>query len=102
MFDLPALGKLLTAEDFDPYVGAMFSVASEPQAASIQLVSVKPLISGALAHRAAFSLFFRSSPQISMVSGAYMMSCGGFGPLHIHLTPVLSPPGERLYEAVFA
>lgn len=102
MFELPKLDRLLTAEDFAPWVGAAFNAATMPEPVSIQLVRITPLRVSSLAHRAGFSLFFRSRPDVLLMDGTYSMRCGRFGPLDIHLTAVMSPPGEQLYEAVFS
>lgn len=102
MYDLPKLDRLLTAEDFAPWAGRMFTFATDPEPLAIQLVRITPLRASSLAHRAAFSLFFRSRPDVLLIDGLYTVRCGRFGPLDMHLTAVMSPPGERLYEAVFS
>ena len=102
MYDLPKLDRLLTAEDFAPWVGRMFTLASDPEPVAIQLIRITPRMASSLAHRAAFSLFFRSRPEVLLIDGLYAVRCGRFGPLDMHLTAVMSPPGERLYEAVFS
>jgi hypothetical protein len=101
MFDLPKLDRVLTAEVFEPWIGRPFVVATDPEPVSIQLLRVNRRLGPKFALRTPFSLIFRTPMDIFLVDGIYMIRCESCGPHEIFLSPVLSPPGERLYEAAF-
>jgi hypothetical protein len=101
MFDLPKLDLILTAEDFEPWVGRAVTVAADPEPVAIQLLRVVRKPASPIALRMPFSLIFGSTPDILLVDGTYSMKCGSRGPYEIFMVPIVSPPGQRLYEAVF-
>ena len=102
MYQLPKLDQLLSVEDFEPWLGAVFTLDADPDPVSIQLIKIAPRMTTSLSHRkVAFSLIFRSQPDVMLLDGIYAMTSGRFGPVNVHITPVMSPPGERHYEAVF-
>ncbi len=101
MFELPKLDRLLTAEDFAPWVGADVHGGRHPEPVYIQLAQITPLRVSSLAYRDGVQPVLPSRPDVLLVDGTYAIRCGRFGPLDIHLTAVISPPGEQIYEAVF-
>ncbi|MGC1304800.1 MAG: hypothetical protein WA840_20720 [Caulobacteraceae bacterium] len=101
MYELPKLERVLTAEDFEPWVGRPFAVETEPEPVSIQLLSVDRRPASRFAIRPPFKLVFRSAADVLLIDGLYRMKCDRCGPHEIFLGPILSPPGQRLYEAVF-
>lgn len=101
MFELPKLERILTAEDFEPWVGRPFAVEADPEPVSIDLLSLVRGAAHPLAIRTPFKLTFRSAPDALLIDGLYTMRCDRFGPVEVFMTPLLSPPGQRLYEAIF-
>ncbi len=91
----------MTAEDFEPWVGRMVTVAAEPEPVAIQLLRVVRKLGSPLMLRAPFSLIFSSPLDVLLVDGIYSMKCGSRGPYDVFIVPVLSLPGQRHYEAVF-
>ncbi len=101
MYDLPSVGRLLTADDFEPWIGKDFVAQATPEPVAIQLLRVNRKLASVFSRRAPFNLVFGSMADVLLIGGTYSLTCGGFGPHELFLTPIVSPPGERLYEAVF-
>ena len=101
MFELPKLERLLTAEDFEGWVGQPVRLDTRPEPVVIELNAVVRRLGSRLAHRVPFSLFFRSSWNVILVDGVYVMSCGRSGPYEVALTPITPEPPLRIYQAVF-
>jgi hypothetical protein len=101
MYDIPKLDQVLTAEHFEPWLGRAVTVVAEPEPVAIQLLRIVRQPGSPLLLRAPFSLIFGSAPDILLVDGIYSMQCGSRGPYEVFIAPVVSPPGQRHYEAVF-
>ena len=101
MHELPQLEGLLSAEDFEPWIGQMFVAETDPEPVSIRLEGVERRPASPFAIRAPFNLVFRSPMDVLLVDGIYKLRCDRFGPHDIFLTPIVSPPGQRLYAAIF-
>jgi hypothetical protein len=101
MFELPKLDRVLTPEDFEPWVGRSFTAQTDPEPVAIQLVRVERKLASQFAIRPPFTLVFRTPADVLLIDGLYTVSCDRCGPHEIFLAPILSPPGQRFYEAVF-
>lgn len=94
----------MVLEEFTPLVGRAFDVDCTPAAVAIILVEASPSRHPGPTDRPAFSLLFRSGPDIMLVSGIYTMRNQSFGPDAIHIAPVQPPFGAEpgyYYEAIF-
>ena len=101
MYELPKLERILTADDFEPWIGRPFTVEADPEPIAVQLLRVDRHPISRFAIRPSFKLVFRSAADVLLIDGLYRMTCGRSGPHEVFLVPILSPPGQRLYEAVF-
>jgi hypothetical protein len=101
MYELPKFDRLLTAEDFEPFVGRTFEAETHPAPVSLELFKLERKLASSLVLRQPFILFFRTSWNVILVDGLYKLRCGRFGPHEVFITPILAPPGERLYQGGF-
>ena len=96
--------RAIGIHEFEPLVGQKILVDCTPRTAELLLVEVKPLRQHPDSDRIPFSLLFRSSGAILLVSESYAMRSGDFGPELIFITPINAPMGGvpgHYYEAVF-
>ena len=95
--------RLLTPEDFEPWVGRKVRVATIPEPVEITLASIqrRGVLRG-FDVRDPFSLFFESPLEVYLLDGTYDLDCGKGGPHSILLTQLQPHPDRRVYQAVFA
>ncbi|SFK52183.1 hypothetical protein SAMN03159338_4441 [Sphingomonas sp. NFR04] len=94
--------RLLTPQDFAPWLGQKVRVATLPEPVEITLERIErrsPMRGFDM--REPFSLFFESPLHVFLIDGTYDLDCGKGGPHFILLTQ-LQPADRRFYEAVFA
>lgn len=91
-------------EEFTPLVGRTILADCTPTPVSLTLIEAVSSRHPGNTDRPSFSLLFRSAPDALLVSGAYAIRCGNFGPEVIHLSPTLQPRGAEpgyYYQAIF-
>jgi hypothetical protein len=93
--------RLMTPEDFEPWLGKMVRVATEPAPVEVKLVRLQRSAWHARDFREPFALFFESSLSVYLLDMAYEFDCGQGGPYSIFITQLQPLPGARLYQAVF-
>ena len=95
--------RLLTPEDFDPWVGKKVRINTLPNPVEVTLAGVTrhPRLIG-IDTREPFSLFFDSHPNIMLMDATYEFDCGRGGPHQIHITQLMRSPNQRHYEAIFS
>lgn len=96
--------RLVTPEDFQPWVGRKVRVNTLPKPVEVLLerIEVTPRLPGALDFRQPFSLFFESSLDVVLLSATYEFDCGTGGPHQIFISALLPKPNARVYQAAFA
>jgi len=97
MYSLPDLGPLLTAADFEPYLGKIFLVDAQPKPLEIRLERIAVLPGDAAMMRQPFTLIFTSPWSELLIAANYRMQPSGGGPFEFVLTPTQTAPGERRY-----
>jgi len=95
--------RLLTPEDFTPWIGKTVKVNTLPNAIELKLehVQVTPRFSAALDYRQPFTLIFEAPLNVVLLDLAYEMDCGRGGPHSIFISQKPPLPDRRVYEAVF-
>lgn len=101
MYELPKLERMLTAEDFDPLVGQMFQAETDPEPVSLLLFKLERKLASSIVQRQPFILFFRTPHNVLLMDGLYRLRCGRKGPFEVFITPILAPPGDRIYQGGF-
>ncbi|MHB8284489.1 MAG: DUF6916 family protein [Caulobacteraceae bacterium] len=101
MFDLPKLEHLLTADDFEPWIGQAFQVAADPAPVQIELISLSRRAAAFMTYRQPFVLVFRSAWSVLLVDGLYTLSRDCLGPHAIFLAALAPTSTQRLYQATF-
>ena len=99
---LPPDLKLLTAGDFEPFIGQTFRVEASPEALEIQLDAVerRPRLTWML--REPFTLLFSTPSSVLLEEGSYRMQPEGGEPLDIYVIPIQELSSDRrAYQAVF-
>ena len=95
--------RLLTPEDFQPWIGKPVRVAAVPR--PIELVLERIEHRARLAGtdlRQPFSLFFESEPGAYLLDATYQFDCGRGGPHPIYITQLMPTAPRRLYQPVFS
>ncbi|MBX9815944.1 MAG: hypothetical protein A4S12_13275 [Proteobacteria bacterium SG_bin5] len=91
-------------DEFTPLLGKEFRVDCTPAEVPLVLTEAYPIRDSGLADRPPFMLIFRSPPEAVLITGGYVMRCGGWGPEIIHIEQVAAlkdaEPGHY-YQAVF-
>ncbi len=92
---------LLSAEDFEPWVGRSVRLATVPHPIEVTLLRIarKPLQPGL--EREPFVLYFQSPPDVILIDATYEMDCGKGGPHNICISQKRPYTDRRIYEAVF-
>jgi len=93
--------RLMTPENFEPWVGKMVRVATAPTPVEVRLARLQRHVWTAHDLRAPFSLFFEAPDSVYLLDMAYEFDCGHGGPYSIFITQLQPQPGSRLYQAVF-
>lgn len=95
--------RLLTPEDFEPWVGRKVRVNTLPEPVEVTLdrVERRPTLR-ALDFREPFSLFFDAPLSIYLMDAIYEFDCGAGGPHEIAISQLSPSSDRRHYEAVFA
>ncbi len=91
-------------EEFAPMVGEVLLADCQPRPAELVLVEARPSKNRAVFDRLAFTLIFRSKPEVQLVEAAYKLRCGEFGPELVHIIPIGPLAGDvpgNYYQAVF-
>ena len=104
MADPQPLPRQIPIEEFLPLVGKAFEVKCDPANVSLTLTEAIPGRHRAFDDRPPYTLIFHSAPQILLVDGLYVMTCGAFGPDTIFISPIIAAPGSApgyYYQAVF-
>jgi hypothetical protein len=104
MTDTAPLPRQIKIEEFLPLIGQVFDVKCDPKNVSLTLTEATPGRQRAFDDRPPFTLIFHSSPNILLVDGLYVMTCGGFGPDSVFIVPTIAHPGAApgyYYQAVF-
>lgn len=106
MSDTILLPRPIYLEEFLPLKGHRFVVHCDPKAAHLDLVDIRQRPSVPGAQRQAFTLVFRSAPDVLLVPGLYQMRTDGFGPDVIYIEQTGRPADAgvdtgRYYQAVF-
>lgn len=95
--------RAIAIDEFMPMIGQTMLADCTPHPAELLLVKVDPF-PHQFSARIPFTLVFRSSADIQLVSGMYALRCGEFGPEMVFIEPTLPPrdsaPGNY-YQAVF-
>ncbi|WP_448662082.1 DUF6916 family protein [Sphingomonas sp. CJ20] len=94
--------RLVTPEDFEPWVGRKIRVNTAPRPVEIVLARLRrmPPIVGT-DFRAPFELLFESHWNVVLVDDSYECDCGRGGPYRIHLTQIVPKDRTRRYQALF-
>ena len=95
--------RLLTPEDFEPWVGKKVRVNTLPHPVEVVLERIErrpPLIG--IDVRQPFSLFFESAADVALMDLTYEFDCGRGGPYEIHITQLLPSQNRRYYQAIFS
>jgi hypothetical protein len=90
----------LTTEDFRPYQGTCFVLASG--SVGFELIEVTPLGAAASGgYRAPFSLVFRAPPDPLLQQGIHRLEHDNFGVIDLFLVPIGPDEAGIRYQAVF-
>lgn len=103
MYDLPAgLGVLTIVDEFKPYVGANFLVDTKPRTVSIKLEKIVLSTGASWMVRQPFNLIFSTPLNVFLVEGLYDVKAeDGAKTWSIHISPIIHPPHQRLYQGIF-
>jgi hypothetical protein len=102
MYSLPDCGPLLTAADFEPYVGQTFLVDARPRPLQIRLDKIVCRRDSGVVSRQPFILIFTTPWNDLLLSAVYRMQPNGGHPVEMCLVPTQTEPGDRrYYHAVF-
>lgn len=95
--------RLLTPEDFEPWVGRKVRVNTLPNPIEVTLnrIERRPSLR-ALDFREPFSLFFDAPLTIYLLDAIYEFDCGTGGPYEISIAQLAPSADQRHYQAVFA
>ncbi|WP_314372370.1 DUF6916 family protein [Sphingomonas paucimobilis] len=95
--------RLMTPEDFLPWVGKTVKVNTLPEAVEVRLdrVETTPRLPGGLDFRQPFSLFFEAPMNVVLLDLAYEFDCGRGGPHSIFISQRPPLRDRRVYQAVF-
>jgi hypothetical protein len=97
--------RIMTLDEFTPLVGYSFIADCDPQPVEIELVEATALRNDPAFERPPFILIFRSDPMAQLISGAYVLRCGEWGPGMIDIHPITAPLGNEpgyYYQSIFA
>ena len=95
--------RLLTPEDFEPWVGKKVRVNTLPNPIEVTLdrIERRPALIG-IDVRQPFSLFFDSPAEVGLLDMTYEFDCGKGGPYEIHITQLMPSQDRRYYQAIFS
>lgn len=96
--------RLLTPEDFEPWVGRKVRVNTVPNSVEITLERIerRSALKGLLDVREPFSLYFESPFNVYLMDATYEFDCGKGGPHNIFITQLQPFEATRTYQAVFS
>lgn len=94
--------RLLTPEDFEPWVGRPVRINTLPRPVEVLLARIErmPRLAG-LDIRDRFSLMFEAPLNVMLMDAAYEFDCGRGGPYQIHINQLIPTPQARRYQAIF-
>jgi len=99
---LPDIGTLLTAADFEPYVGEILLVDAQPKPVEIRLEKIEHGRYDTGLTRHPFVLIFSTPWHVLLVPEVYRMQPADGRPMEMFLVPTQTAPGpQRYYHAVF-
>jgi hypothetical protein len=95
--------KLLTLEDFTPFVNTTFSASLTVGNTEFVLVEARPLQAAPNAQllRAPFSLLFRSGAAVLFPQQTYTVRHSTIGEFALFLVPIAQEKDGFIYQAVF-
>lgn len=95
--------KLLTLEDFTPFVNTTFSASLTASKTEFVLVEARPLPAhpNAQLMRAPFSLLFRSTAAVLFPQQTYTVRHSVIGEFALFLVPIAQEREGFIYQAVF-
>ena len=96
--------RLLTPEDFQPWVGKQVRVNTEPKPIELTLERIerKARLPNPIDFREPFSLFFSAPFDVYLLDTHYEFDFGRGGPYTIVISQLQPTDGRRHYQAVFA
>lgn len=96
--------RLLTPEDFEPWVGKKVRLNTVPAPVEITLARIerRPVLRGLPDHREPFSLFFEAPANIVLMDTTYEFDCGKGGPHEICIAQLQPSADKRHYQAAFS
>lgn len=94
--------RLLTPEDFEPWLGRQVRINTLPQPVEVLLARVErmPRLIG-FDVRERFRLTFEAHPSVLLMDTTYEFDCGRGGPHPIHISQITPTPNARRYQAIF-
>jgi hypothetical protein len=94
--------RLVTPEDFEPWLGRPVRIDSAPRPIELLLARIDrmPPIVGA-DFREPFSILFEAPWSVFLLDATYAFDCGRGGPYAFHVTQVIPRGRTRRYQAVF-
>lgn len=98
------LPRPMVLDEFTPFVGRTLLADCNPRPAELTLVEASPLRHQFDRTRLSFIAIFRSSCDILLMSGNYVMRAAGFGPAVIYISQISAPQGApdgHYYQAIF-
>ena len=93
---------LLTAGDFESYVGSWFGTHYQGTETAVRLDQVGLIGAAGGAGRQPFSLLFRGPSSVPLPQQIHRLEHDGLGSLDLFLVPVGADGNDLLYEAIFA
>jgi len=94
--------RLLSVEDFEPWVGKAVRVATDPEPVEVTLVRAERLKQYTNEFREPFVLYFESPESVYLLDDTYDFDCGRGGPYRFYISQLLPRPGmPRRYQAAF-
>lgn len=94
--------RLVTPEDFEPWLGRPVRIDSAPRPIELLLARIDrmPPIVGA-DFREPFSMLFEAPWSVLLLDATYAFDCGRGGPYAFHVTQLLPRGRTRRYQAIF-
>ncbi len=94
--------RLVTPDDFLPWVGRKVRLNTHPRPVEIALAAVRrmrPIIGADF--REPFELIFEAPWNVLLLDDSYDCDCGRGGPYRIHITQIKPREQTRRYQAIF-
>ena len=93
--------RLMTADDFRPWLGRQVKVETAPYPIEMTLVEIEDLKIAPGMEREPYILYFETDWHIEVQDASYLFDCGRGGPYMIHISQMSWPGPRRRYQAVF-